>query len=78
MLIGDELLSALDLASKTDLIGMLDRYREKHGACVVLITHEVRPQALRQGQILHLSAKSRPHPEELSAPAKSDYWYPTV
>ena len=78
VIIGDELLSALDLTTRSDIIKVLDAYRQRHNAVVVLITHDLKPRALLNGLILSLSGQAQPHLENSTEPTMPDYWFPVV
>lgn len=78
VIVGDELLSSLDLGTKSDIIEVLDQYRLDHNAAIILITHDIKPRALMNGQILCLSTQGRPHMENVKEQGVPDYWFPAV
>lgn len=54
LLIGDEVLTSLDMDTKPLLVAVLDHYRQETGAAVVLITHDINPCYLMAGKFLVL------------------------
>ncbi len=57
LLICDELLTSLDLALQHSLIRFLDRYRERHGTAILVISHDALLRQWQPGNIMTIPFK---------------------
>lgn len=55
LLLCDEPLTSLDLANQRDVIDLIDRYRMRSGAGVLLVTHDINPVLEKVDRILYLT-----------------------
>ena len=55
LLLADEPLLSLDLASQSDVVGILNRRREEAGSAVVVVTHDVNPVLPYVDRIVYLA-----------------------
>lgn len=55
LLLCDEPLTSLDLANQRDVIELIDRYRVRSGAGVLLVTHDINPVLEKVDRILYLT-----------------------
>ncbi len=67
LLLCDEPLTSLDLANQREVIDLIDRYRVRSGAGVLLVTHDINPVLEKVDRILYLTGGrfTLGHPDEV-------------